>query len=55
MRVFNIVRCGLRLHHWGAVIGDDWGAHQACIHCGHSRRLGVDQPPEAHAKLRLSH
>ena len=53
MRVLHFVRCKLHLHHWGPVIGDDWGAHQVCEHCGQGRRLGTDQPAEAHDWMHL--
>ena len=48
MSMVQDIRCKLRLHRWGPVLGDDWGAHQVCDYCGHTRRLGVEQPPDAH-------
>ena len=53
MSVLQDIKCRVRLHLWGPVIGDDWGAHQVCSYCGHTRRLGVDQPPAAHDGMGL--
>ena len=53
MSMLQDIKCKVRLHQWGPVQGDDWGAHQVCAYCGHSRRLGVDQPPDAHDNLGL--
>jgi hypothetical protein len=53
MSLLQSVRCTLRMHHWGSPVGDDWGAHQVCSYCGHSRRIGVDRPPDAHDNLGL--
>lgn len=48
MSTLQDIKCKLRFHRWGPVIGDDRGAHQVCAYCGNSRRVGLDQPPEAH-------
>ena len=33
------VRCFLRWHRWGPLIGDDRGAHRTCDYCGHVKRF----------------
>ena len=48
MSILHDMRCKLRLHLWGPVVGDELGAHQVCRYCGHSRRVGLEQPPDAH-------
>lgn len=53
MSTLQELRCKVRLHRWGPVIGDDWGGHQVCGFCGRSRRLGVDRPADAHDGMGL--
>ena len=49
MSTLQDIKCNFRFHRWGSVIGDDRGAHQVCRpYCGKSRRVGLDQPPDAH-------
>jgi len=42
------VRCRVRRHRWGSVIGDDRGAHRTCTYCGSTQRIKDNRPPEAH-------
>ena len=51
MSVLQDIRCRVRLHHWGPVLGDDWGAHRVCTYCGTSKRLGIQRPPDAHDRM----
>ena len=48
------LRCRFGLHRWGPVTGDDYGGHQTCEYCDHTRRVGTDSPPEAHDHMGLN-
>lgn len=48
------IRCKVRLHKWGPIEGDNWGAFHTCTYCGKIKRVD-SHPPEAHDHLGLHH
>jgi hypothetical protein len=43
MSLWRDIRCRLGMHDFTLAEGDELGAHQTCMHCGHVKR--ARQPP----------